>query len=340
LVYRAKHLFFIKQLKNRHSKKKNLVVVPRIDFKNIKDLQLPTICGKTSERLAKKILNGKRFTFNAELEAIRRYKDKWCNSYFSDIKTTDQDPDLRLVWEPARLQHITILINYILQNENQEFIDNVLMFAKNSVLKWIHENPFPCGPHYISAMECGLRIPLFLYCLKVLDNLSANEFQLILDTLYCHAWLISNRLSLYSSIGNHTIAEANGLVFGGAVFRYTAEGQKWLSKGHALLEKELNHQIMQDGDSYLICTGLRLISLKKMIFIIVTISKNVSLRRSILLLRLKMDMADCHQSETVMTGMPLHRAYLHIECIPAKKKRKFKLLPNLVTRSSIPKILF
>ena len=247
LAYRTKNLFFIKKLKIQHSKKKNLAVVPRIDFKNIKDLQLPTIHGEASERLVKEILNGKLFTLNNELESIRRYENRWHNTYVSDIKTTDQDPDLRLVWEPARLQHIAILINHIIQNENPEFLDSILLFTKNSVLKWIHENPFLYGPHYISAMECGLRIPLLLYCLKVLDNLAACEFQRILDTLYRHAWWISNRLSLYSSRGNHTVAEANGLIFGGGAFRYTAEGQQWLAKGCELLKKELDHQILKDG---------------------------------------------------------------------------------------------
>jgi hypothetical protein len=247
LVYRTKHFFFIKKLKIQHSKKKNLAVVPRIDFKNIKDLQLPTIRGVASEILVKKILNGKLFTFNAEIEAIGKFENRWHNTYFSDIKTTDQDPDIRSVWEPARLQHIAILINYIVQNENPEISDSVLKFTKNNVLKWINENPFLYGPHYISAMECGLRIPLLFYCLKVLDNLADSEFQLILDTLYRHAWWISNRLSLYSSRGNHTVAEANGLIFGGAVFRYTAEGRQWLAKGYELLKKELDHQIVKDG---------------------------------------------------------------------------------------------
>jgi hypothetical protein len=247
LLYRTKHFFFIKTLKIQHFKKKNPVVVPRIDFKNIKDLRLPTIRGETGEKLVKKILNGKLFTVNAEIGAIRRYENRWHHTYFSDIKITDQDPDLRSVWEPARLQHIAILINYIIQSENPEFFDSVLQFTKNNVLKWIHENPFLFGPHYISAMECGLRIPLLLYCLKVLENLDTGEYQLILDTLYRHAWWISNRLSLYSSRGNHTIAEANGLIFGGAVFRYTAEGRQWLAKGHELLKEELDHQIVKDG---------------------------------------------------------------------------------------------
>lgn len=247
LVYRIKHFFFIKKLKIAHSKKKNLIVVPRINRRNIVDLQLPAIRGETNERLVKKILNGKLFTLNAELDAIMKFENRWRNAFFSKIKTTDQDPDLRSVWEPARLQHIAILLNYIFQNENPELLECVLQFSKKNILKWIDENTFLYGPHYISAMECGLRIPLLLYCLKFLDNLNDGEFQIILDTLYRHAWWISNRLSLYSSRGNHTIVEASGLIFGGAAFRYTVEGRTWLAKGYTLLNKELGHQILKDG---------------------------------------------------------------------------------------------
>ncbi len=247
LVHRTKHFFLIKKLKIRHPKKENLTVVPRIDLKHIKGLQLPKICGQANKSLVKKILNGKLFTLNTELEAIRKYESRWQHTFFSDIKTTDRDPDLRSVWEPARLQHIAILIRYISQNQSSELNDSVLQFAKKNVLKWIRENLFLSGPHYISAMECGLRIPLLLYCLKVLDNLTTSEFQLILDTLYRHAWWIFKRLSLYSSRGNHTVAEANGLIFGGAVFKSTAEGRQWLAKGHELLKKELDYQIRKDG---------------------------------------------------------------------------------------------
>ena len=247
LVYRTRHFFFIKRIKIQYPKRRSRVLVPSIDFKNIRDLQLPTLCGDTSKGLIKNILNGKLFVFDAESWNIRRYENKWRNTYFSDIKVTDLDPDLRSVWEPARLQHIAVLINYTIQNKNSEFFDSILKFIKNCVLKWINENPFLYSPHYISAMECGLRIPLFFYCLKVLVNLDAREFQLIVDNLYRHTWWVSNRLSLYSSRGNHTVAEAIGLIFGGAVFRYTNEGRKFLEKGIEILKNELDHQILNDG---------------------------------------------------------------------------------------------
>jgi hypothetical protein len=222
-------------------------MAPKIDFGNVTDLELPTMRGESSERLVKKILNGILFSHNVELAAIRKYENKWRHTFCCDIKVSDQDLDLRSAWEPARLQNITILIHYMIQNENPKFLDTLSRFIKNNVLQWIYENPFPYGLHYISAMECGLRIPLLFYCLKLLDNLADSEFQLILDTLYRHAWWISNRLSLYSSRGNHTVAEASGLIFGGAVFKHTPEGQRWLAKGHKLLNKELDQQIAEDG---------------------------------------------------------------------------------------------
>jgi hypothetical protein len=54
-------------------------------------------------------------------------------------------------------------------------------------------------------------------------------------------------LALYSSLGNHTISECIGLVFGGAIFQKISEGQKWITKACCLLDQELYHQILDDG---------------------------------------------------------------------------------------------
>ena len=83
----------------------------------------------------------------------------------------------------------------------------------------------------MSAMECGLRIPVFFYCLKAIDNLTETERLRLLTAIYEHAWWVSHRLSLYSSPGSHTIAEAVGLVFAGAVFKSSKEGKAWLDRG-------------------------------------------------------------------------------------------------------------
>jgi hypothetical protein len=96
-------------------------------------------------------------------------------------------------------------------------------------------------------MECGLRILPFLCCLKAIKSAPSDQHQLISDGLYRHAVLISKNLSLYSSLGKHTNAEATGLILAGGVFRHTTQGRQWLKTGVRLLDQELNHQILEDG---------------------------------------------------------------------------------------------
>ncbi|MGA7878861.1 MAG: alginate lyase family protein, partial [Desulfoferrobacter sp.] len=99
----------------------------------------------------------------------------------------------------------------------------------------------------MSAMECGLRIPVFIAALKILDNLTESERRFILKATYEHAWLTARRLSLYSSLGNHTVAECVGLIFAGGLFRDDPLAQQWLSTGIRILEQESVHQILDDG---------------------------------------------------------------------------------------------
>ncbi|MDY7036651.1 MAG: heparinase II/III family protein, partial [Thermodesulfobacteriota bacterium] len=167
--------------------------------------------------------------------------------FFSDSKLKNAFNDIRSLWEVARLQHLTLLLVFAYANPPLPISAKGKLFCKKAVIKWIKDNPFAYGPHYISSMECGLRIPVFIYCLKIIDSLSLTESSTIHEAIFLHAWFISNRLSLYSSLGNHTIAECVGLVFAGALFKKKPEGQKWIEDGVTLLKKELGHQVLKDG---------------------------------------------------------------------------------------------
>jgi hypothetical protein len=193
------------------------------------------------------ILGGMIITLNAERERLARFEKETQGKYFADIRLTPASPDIRAVWEAGRLQHLTSLFAHAERNSNPAGMGAIKNFAKSSLLGWIRSNPFLTGPHYISPMECGLRMPVFFYSLKILNNLAPVERQEILDALYLHAWWVSRNLSLYSSLGNHTICEGVGLVFAGAVFRDMPEGKTWLKKGVELLRQELPHQILDDG---------------------------------------------------------------------------------------------
>jgi len=184
-------------------------------------------------------------TLNANDDILRRYEKRWRNTFFADIKP-DESADIWAVWESARLQHVTAMLADKRETEDAQQ-KPVLEGAKDAVLGWLSSNPFLFGPHYMSAMECGLRIPVFFYCLKAIDGLAGAERLRLLTAMYEHAWLVSYGLPSYPSPGSHTIAGAVGLVFAGATFRSTKEGNAWLYAGHGLLEQELDHQILPDG---------------------------------------------------------------------------------------------
>lgn len=247
VIFRATQAFLVLQLRILLRRKRNPVQVPKIDPADVESLELPSFQLQVSKDIVEGIIQGKIFSLNEDKNILRRFEEEFRHIFFADIKQSDSSPDIRAVWEPARLQHIAALIACISQNPESHDPKVAGQFARDAVLKWINNNPFLLGPHYISAMECGLRIPVFFYCLKSLDDLPLSEYRLILNSIYLHAWWISKRLSLYSSLGNHTVAECVGLIFAGAVFRKTGEGRQWLEKGFGLLKKELDHQILDDG---------------------------------------------------------------------------------------------
>jgi hypothetical protein len=96
-------------------------------------------------------------------------------------------------------------------------------------------------------MECGLRIPVFFYSLKLLEHIQKDQKKYLINAIFQHAWWIEKRLSLYSSLGNHTIAECVGLIFAGSIFCNHKKGKKWFNTGITNLEEELTHQILEDG---------------------------------------------------------------------------------------------
>jgi hypothetical protein len=167
--------------------------------------------------------------------------------YPRNLEPEGAETDIRMLWEPARLQQAVILLVYAHEYRESKEWKKAGQAVKTMILSWLSINPFLRRLYYQSAMECALRVPVFFYALKRLDKLTNEEYDQILKAIYQHGWLVSKKLSLYSSLGNHTIAEAVGLVFAGAVYRSTYQGKDWLSRGIKLLNDELQHQILEDG---------------------------------------------------------------------------------------------
>ncbi|MEM5788448.1 MAG: heparinase II/III family protein [Syntrophobacteraceae bacterium] len=237
ILYRAGQVFVSRILKYTSARGISLLATPSVDMASIGDLLLPSFQIQPDIGLISQILKGKRFCLNG-------------GENEDDIDSTgsaDSAKDIRMFWEPARLQHLTYLLASISERMDAASASFVKQSAVSMALEWLEGNPFPLGPHYMSAMECGLRIPVFFYCLKAVDDPRSPAVEALLDAIYRHAWWVEKRLSLYSSLGNHTICECVGLVFAGAVFRNTKEGGRWLSRGLKTLRQEIHHQVLEDG---------------------------------------------------------------------------------------------
>lgn len=174
----------------------------------------------------------------------------WPSVFFSKIPYRVGNPcgDARVVWEPARLQQLVALA--LVARDFPERRAQAVALIEGEFLSWTKANPPYLGVHYLSAMECALRL---IACCHAFDI--AREWLTRRDAVFSglaqlagsHAHLIEKRLSLHSSAGNHTIAEAAGLVYAGTLFPEYASAARWKARGLALLAGEADRQVLGDG---------------------------------------------------------------------------------------------
>lgn len=211
---------------------------------SVMGLLLPRLKRDQSQVELCSIIAGQRFTHGTDPVTLQA----WERALISEKPVAGQAAaDIRTVWEPARLQHLTIALAMLSRGESPAASESLEQFVEREVTAWLKANPFLTGLQYRSAMECGLRIPVFMYCLRLLSGLDAETRELLGTAVFLHAWWIERNLSLYSSRGNHTVCEACGLVFAGALYRDTERGHRWLEKGIRLLRRELSEQVLADG---------------------------------------------------------------------------------------------
>lgn len=237
LLFRLREIINIEILRHKCRLSRNPLRIPSVPPELLHGLRQPNVC---TLPLAAQFSDGRMHGVNAS--SRQRDEEKFRHVFFSRIKTAQLENDLRAIWEPARLQSSISALNNgpgTQGKENGQGLDGI--FA------WLADNPFPYGLHYLSVMECGLRIPVFVRYLSGESGMAQECQDTLLTAIHQHASLIERRLSLFSSLGNHTIAESVGLVFAGGVFACSEDGRRWLEKGRRLLAQELTHQILPDG---------------------------------------------------------------------------------------------
>ena len=121
---------------------------------------------------------------------------------------------------------------------------------ENQLLSFCTANPAWAGVHYISAMECALRLMAVCHAVDMVRDLLRRRSRVMADAAALvtgHAAFIERRLSLHSSAGNHTVAECAGLVYAGVLFPELPQAPRWRERGLALMTAEMSRLVLDDG---------------------------------------------------------------------------------------------
>lgn len=177
----------------------------------------------------------------------------WPSIFFNSISYRSGNPygDVRIAWEPSRLQQLVALA-LASQDSRLSVSKEAANIIEIQLSDWLESNSYLEGIHYISSMECGLRIISLCYALDIARKHFQSDSRVWNDgvnLIEAHALLIEKRLSLHSSSGNHTISEAVGLLYAGVNFPELIRAEKWKAKALSLLREESDRQILADGGS-------------------------------------------------------------------------------------------
>lgn len=86
-------------------------------------------------------------------------KQAWPQIFFHRIPYREGNPygDIRIAWEPSRLQHLVTLALYA-QQAPPDGRRQAVELIETQLLSWVTANPPLTGIHYVSVMECALRL--------------------------------------------------------------------------------------------------------------------------------------------------------------------------------------
>ncbi len=158
--------------------------------------------------------------------------------------------DIRTVWELSRFYHVLPLARAAWTTGEAAFAG---AFERH-VRSWIDDDPLGYGPHWASPMDAALRaanwtVGAVLFAAR--EDLSGDLWPPFLANLFATGLWLERHLEWHPvHRGNHFVADAVGLVYLGAFFRGAPEAERWLRRGARILDREILHQVREDGVSF------------------------------------------------------------------------------------------
>jgi hypothetical protein len=177
---------------------------------------------------------------------------------YRDFRVTG---DCKLVWEPNRHIHLTVLGRaYRITGERRFACE-----AIEQIRSWMGQCPYGRGMNWRSPLELGIRLINWVWTIDLIreSGLMAGEFRSrLLQCVYLHLREITRKYSQGSSANNHLVGEAAGAFVASAYFTEMPDAGPWAVESQVLLEREIMAQTYSDGCTREHATGYHLFVLQ------------------------------------------------------------------------------
>jgi len=189
---------------------------------------------------------GKQIASQSELSVDPLTGFRWPSSHGKKIDYRNAPANPKWVWELNRCQDLPILAAASLVSGEDKYATR----ASSTLRRWISEHPPGRGIAWTSGFEAALRaisLALTFDSVAAYSNLSDDQQDLVLGSLWQHARWIERDPSTHSSANNHRIGELVGLLSIAHLAPELQESPRWASEALAELCREAGRQIRSDG---------------------------------------------------------------------------------------------
>ena len=166
----------------------------------------------------------------------RAPRKPWYQIPFLDF---DQIGDHKIIWELNRHQHLVTLAQAWQSTKDDRFRAEILA----QWIDWQHENPYPIGINWASALEVAFRALSWLWVRHFLGDFDDD----LLSALHLHGWYIERFLSTYFSPNTHLLGEGVALFSIGLLCPQIADAPRWQARGWKIVLQQAETQVRPDG---------------------------------------------------------------------------------------------
>lgn len=169
--------------------------------------------------------------------------------------------DIKVPWELSRFQHLNVLGQTYLLNKDERYADEF----RNQITDWIENNRVGFGVNWVCTMDVAIRAANWLVALEYFKEckcLNAEFLQRFYSSLYDHAAFIQSHLECGPPKTNHYLSDIAGLFFIAMYCPFFKESESWKIFCRGELEKEIQHQVYDDGCSFEASTSYHRLALE------------------------------------------------------------------------------